>query len=214
MPDDKGKGGTSTEETKTFSQEDYDKAVADATKAGETTGRTAAQAHFQSVADKGIAAAGSDADELRKTVAELNAKVLEGLPEEQRPMAEVRQALAEIKAMRETSTPKPKSDDTGVTPAPSKGNPQQEVTDAVKDLGIDTDGLPFDKGLKPFLAEVAKRLETKQEADKKEASKKEDDNATNNSISTSSSSSGSGNRGDMKNPAALIISGVQKRFEK
>ena len=210
MPDDKGEGGTSTEETKTFSQEDIDKAVKDATETGEKTGRTAAQGHFQSIADKGIAAAGSETDGLRKVIKELNEKVLESLPEEQRPMAEVRQLLAEIRAEKEPSKPAPKSNDTDVTPALPTADPRAEVTEAVKDLGIETDDLPFDKGLKPFLAEVAKRLETKREADAKKASKEEDNDAADNSVS--SSEGGGGGKRDMKNPAKLIADGAAKRF--
>lgn len=209
MPDDKGDGGTPSKEGTTFTQEDLDKAIADARAVGMKEGRTEAQGHFQSIADKGISAARADAENLRQKVKDLNNKVLESLPEGERPMAEIRQALAELRAERAPSSTQPKNDDTGGSPAPTP-DPQREVREAVESLGIDAEDLDFSKGLKPFFAEVQRRLSAKDAAAKKAASTKETKDSADNSITTSDGAQSQ--QRDWKNPEALITSGALNRF--
>lgn len=137
-------------------------------------GRTDAQKHFQSVADRQVASKAKELAETQKSEDGWREKYLAKLSPEERQKEEFQEAVEILKGRaKETSTPartEPSADDEASVIA--------EVEKTLKDLGVDPTNLPNEKGpegLKKFLGEIVKRartqIEKKEEGD---ASKKEE----------------------------------------
>lgn len=158
-------------------------------------GRTDAQKHFQSVADRQVASKAKEAETQKSEADEWRELYLATRTPEQRQQAELQEAVKLLKGKaKETSAPAADHSGDDV-----EALAKSEVEKKLKELGINTDGLPFGEtgpeGLGKFLGEIVKRaraqIEKKEEGD---ASKKEESKPA----SKPDTSKGGGSGGERK----------------
>ena len=184
MPDGEDKDGGTTD-AKTFSQEEYDAAIATATK----TGATESYTHFQGVADRQIAEAKNAGvareSELMKSIETMKSEAISHLPEGEQLGAMVKELYKDREGAK-SSSPAPDSkltDKPDVSAADQEKAMRDTIGGHLKEFGVDAskiswgDGKSGDDALKVFLGslvdEVKANSGTKDDNSKSDDSKNE-----------------------------------------
>ena len=148
MPEGDDKDGGTTD-AKTFSQEEYDAAIATATK----TGATEAGAHFQGVADRQIAEAKNAGvareSELMKSIETMKSEAIGHLPEGERMNAMVEELYKDRQGAK-SSSQAPDSKATDVNSTVSAADQEKAMRDTIgdhlKEFGVDTSKIRWGDG--------------------------------------------------------------------